>query len=154
VSRLEAHGLAVELVRGWEAEIGVRPQPAAKPGGRAESTQPVLHAANFALPVTRGEFGAGAVELMRMGHSFLALVEFGPAAVGSPLFDHPRPAGLRAADFAPENLQITLTGQAGCQRFFTTGGRAFCLYAVVTNSLLVTRVDQVWSTVAITPVGR
>jgi hypothetical protein len=151
MSRLEAHGLAVDLVRGWEAEIGVRPQPAAKPGGRAETSQPVLHAANFALPVERGEFGAGAVELMRSGHSFLALVEFDPAAAATPLFDHPRPARLRSADFAAENLQITLTGQAGCQRFFTTGGRAFCLYAVVTNALLVARVDQVWSTVAITP---
>jgi hypothetical protein len=151
VSRLEAHGLAVELVRGWEAEIGVRPQPAAKPGEPAVSARPVLHAANFALPVQRGEFGAGAVELMRAGHSFLALVEFSPDAAGSPLFDHPRPAGLRAADFAPENLQITLTGQAGCQRFFTTGGRPFCLYTVVTNPLLVARVDHVWSTVAITP---
>ena len=153
MSRLEAHGLAVDLVRGWEAEIGVRTLPATKPGARAERAQPVLHAANFALPVQRGEFGAGAVELMRAGHSFLALVEFGPEAAGSPLFEHPRPAGLRAADFAPEHLQITLTGQAGCQRFFTNGGRAFCLYAVVTTSLLVARVDQVWSTVSITPGG-
>jgi hypothetical protein len=40
----------------------------------------------------------------------------------------PRP---ELADFAPNALQRRLPGQLGVQRFFTSNGRAFCLYVVL-----------------------
>ncbi|HEY4376463.1 MAG TPA: hypothetical protein VGM93_04870, partial [Acidimicrobiales bacterium] len=41
------------------------------------------------------------------------------------------PTQLRPAMFSPSALQRTLPGQAGCQVFFTTAGRAFCCYVVL-----------------------
>jgi hypothetical protein len=163
MTRVQAMGLAIELVRGWEAEIGPgAPAPGGagvSAAGAAASAPPgppaVLHAANFALPAGRSEYGAGAVEVMRVGHAFVALIEMGPHSLGTPLFDHPRPSGLVLADLADGQLQRPLPGQVGCQRFFTEGGRAFSLYVVlcgaVVNPLLLPRVNQVIGTITIDP---
>jgi hypothetical protein len=119
--------LRVDLPQRWEARVYLR-DGAASAG---ESVHPVVHLGNFALPPRRGDYGSGAVELMRAGHAFLALVEFGDSEVGTPLFGAqgmPRP---KLADFAPNALQRKLPGQLGVQRFFTENGRAFCLYVVL-----------------------
>jgi hypothetical protein len=122
-----AHGLRVRLPDRWEARLFLRDATA----DADESVNPVLHVANFPLPPRRGDFGSGAVEVMGAGHAFIALLEYGAAEAGTPLFAArglPRPA-LR--DFAPNALQRPLRGQLGCQRFFTERGRAFCLYVVL-----------------------
>lgn len=154
MTRLTAAGLAIEVVRGWEAEISTSPQDGASAAGDAYE-HPVLHAANFALPVQRGEFGAGAVELMGPRDLFVALVEFGREAAGTPLFAHPRPGGLAVGDLRPDRLQLARPGQAACQRFFTDGGRAFCLYTVVGSEALrpalVPRLNHVTAAIEITP---
>jgi hypothetical protein len=92
----------------------------------------VLHAASFALPNEAGDFGGGAVELMRSSDVFIAVVDYGAEAAGTALFSRqgiPRP--VATDQFDPNALQRTLPGQSGVQRFFTTAGRGFCLYVVL-----------------------
>src|SRR5581483_222451 len=90
-------GLAAKLPLGWEARIFKRAPEAA-----AESTNPVLHAASFALPADRGDFA-------RQG----------------------LPRSVDRSQFSPTTLQRMIPGQAGAQLFFSDRGRAFCLYVVL-----------------------
>lgn len=125
--RLSHLGLGVDLPAGWDGRIYRR-----TPAATGEVTHPVLHAANFALPEERGDFGSGAVDLMRAQHAFVALVEYDAESARTPLFARPGfPLRLTADAFAPNQLQRALPGQAGVQRFFSERGRAFCLYVVV-----------------------
>ena len=144
--RLSAHGITTELPAGWEGRITRRRRqaPATASAGPAtaaaragaigspdEIPEPVVHLANFALPEDRGDFGSGAVDVMGSGHVFVSLFEFGPESVGQALFASQGIPTLRPRMFAASALQKTITGQAGCQRFFTHNGRAFCLYVVL-----------------------
>jgi hypothetical protein len=118
--------------------------------------RPVLQFANFPLPVERGDFGDGAVELMGPRNVFVALFEHGPESVGTNLFATPRaPWPLSAGDFGPNRLQRPLPGQVGAQWFFTTAGRAFCLYVVLGSStlrsVLLRQVNHVLASVRIVP---
>jgi hypothetical protein len=159
---LTGYGITTTLLPGWEGrimkraepELGqangpdprlVTPPPADPPppgsGGLAanggdtalpERTYPIVHLANFALPDDRGDFGSGAVELMRDHNLFIALFEYGPESVGQPMFDtQGLPRSLRPEQFAPNALQRTISGQSGLQVFFTEGNRAFCLFVAL-----------------------
>jgi hypothetical protein len=140
---VSGHGLRVSPPDRWELRLYLRDRPEdtdverfarwrhpAAYGHPGESTNPVLHLANFALPAGRGDFGTGAVERMGPAHAFVALLEYDREEAGRPLFAGARPE-LRVDDFAANALQRRLPGQLGCQRFFTERGRAFCLYAVL-----------------------
>ncbi len=122
--RVTGHGLSIDAPPGWEARIF-----------RRDSAAPVLHVATFALLEKDGDFGAAATGRMRPDDAYAALVEYRSDAVVRPgigLFSAMRrPATLKAHDFGPAQLQVTRAGQLGCQRFFTDGGRPFCLYAVI-----------------------
>ena len=134
MSRLAAHGVSVDVPAGWEAELSTQPDPAElDPGLDASDTSlVVVHAANFSLPTERGDYGSGAVEVMDRNGIFAALVEFEGASVTSKLFAQEGfPTRLSPADFAPDQLHLSLPGQAGLQQFFHVGSRAFCLYAVI-----------------------
>ncbi|MDP9073463.1 MAG: hypothetical protein M3N98_04660 [Actinomycetota bacterium] len=133
--KITAHGLSIEPPTGWDARIR-------KLSHDLEvivtsllwdlSAHPVLHAADFALPEERGDFGSGVVEHLRPWQAFLALVEYSPANAGTALFSSAGPPRQISADaFSPQQLQRTIRGQAGVQRFFSTQGRAFCLYVVI-----------------------
>jgi hypothetical protein len=126
MTALAAYGLSMALPAGWEAVIYCRPPTV------AGTTHPVLHAATFALPVQRGDFGGGAVELMGSGDAMFILLEYHPDSAGTALF---APSGLPRAlspdAFSPACLQRGIPGQAGVQLFFNQNGRAFCLYAVL-----------------------
>jgi len=124
--KVAAHRLAVDTPRGWDAHIYRRDQSEV-----GEQSYPVMHAANFALPSIRGDFGSGAVDRMRRDNVLVVLLEFDPPSVQTALFANrgvPRP---RADDFHPAQLQRVLPGQSGAQWFFNTGNRAFCLYVVL-----------------------
>jgi hypothetical protein len=148
MARIEAYGLAAKPPAGWDAQIYVRPlaavpgapsHPPSNPAGpdllaatTAGVTRPIAHLANFPLAPDRADFGGGAVETMESGAVFIALIELDPADVTKPLFaGKPIPWPLSADDFSPEQLQRAFDGQAGCQRFFTQKGRAFCVYVVI-----------------------
>jgi hypothetical protein len=125
--RLARHGLGVDVPRGWDARIYRR--EAAEPGS---TTRSIMHAATFALPEEREDFGGGAVELMREQDVLVMLVEYDPAAATTPLFAREgMPRELPPSVFGATRLQRALPGQAGTQIFFNEGGRAFCLYVVI-----------------------
>jgi hypothetical protein len=111
--QIAAMGMAVTAPPGWEAAIYRRQAV------HGAITYPVMHAATIALPASRADYGGG-------------LLEFGPEAASTPLFSALRSVpGLTPDAFRPQQLQRTIRGQAGVQRFFSVGGRAFCLYAVL-----------------------
>jgi hypothetical protein len=122
--KIQRDGIAVEAPPGWEAAITGE-------AGKAERL-PVAHLATIALGPDRGDFGSGAVEDLGPDDAFVALVEYGPECAGTELFSREGlPRRLRASAFNRRALQRTLDGQAGQQLFFSTGGRAFCLYVVL-----------------------
>lgn len=143
--RMDAHGVAVELPAGWEGEIYRRGGDAlqgfgtgwTRPGEEdrslslGETSRSVTHLANFPLPPGRGDYGSGAVEVMRSGDVLVVLFEFEPSSRSQALFSHAGIPVVDAADFDPHQLQRTLLGQAGVQYFFHEAGRAFCLYVVL-----------------------
>jgi hypothetical protein len=148
---LAAHGIALTLPDRWEGRLYLREDD--------ELANPILHAANFALPAARGDFGSGAVDLMGEQHVFVSLFEYGSEEAGRPLFAARGFPRLTVDDFAPNQLQRRLPGQLGCQRFFTDRGRAFCLYVVLGSQrhaaslipevhelLARVRVEQRWQT--------
>ena len=115
---------------------------------------PAVHLGNFPLPPERGDFGSGAVEIMLPSNAFLALVEYGPECVDTPLFERAElPRDLRPEWFDPRGLQRQLPGQAGYQTFFTYRDRAFCLYVVLGEraraATLVSDVNRVLDSIAI-----
>lgn len=123
---LEAHGMRVRLPRGWSGRLFKRAA-----GGAT------LHAGNFQLPLDDGEFGDRSTSLMPAGACFLALTEYLPGAglePGKGLFASRRiPTVLDPTSFSLRGLAHPRPGQAGTQHFFTSAGRPFCLYVVVSG---------------------
>ena len=130
MTRLAAHGLALEVPRGWEGRIVRRAT-----SHPAERSHPVVHVASFPLPEERGDFGVGVTELMRSGDVFVTLFEYGPESLGKPLFAAEGLPHLTPELFSARRLQRTMPGQVGCQLFFTAMQRPFCLYVVVAGRL-------------------
>jgi hypothetical protein len=122
---MRAHGLTIETPPAWDVRVYRRAEAA------PDRTYPVVHAANFALPSRRGDFGSGAVELMGPGNVFVVLFEYDEEAAGTALFSRRGMPTAHPADFSPRALQRTLRGQSGVQYFFNETGRAFCLYIVL-----------------------
>lgn len=124
--RLAANGVEIVVRDGWEAEFSELRAGAGTP------PRSLVHLANFSLPVERGDYGSGAVEAMDAGGILIILMEFDPTSARSAMFSGTGvPVALAATDFSPEALQRRLAGQAGAQRFFRRGERAFGLYVVL-----------------------
>lgn len=156
--KLSAHGIETDLPPGWEGRIALKSAPTGAKvavGHAGETMHPVVHLANFALPEQRGDFGSGAVDLMGADHALVVLFEYGPECVGTPLFARKGlPTRLTPGMFSASALQRTIAGQAGCQVFFSTADRAFCLYAVLGRQSAATRVlPGVNATLAATRIG-
>ena len=155
--RISAHGLTLDVPEGWEGRIRRQQLPSgAATSERAEfRAHPVLHASDFPLPEERGDFGSGAVESMQSGHAFLALVEYHSSSAGTALFRSGvgMPRELTTEDFSARQLQRTIPGQGGTQRFFVVDGRAFCLYVVLGSmaerARVVPRVNAVLGAITI-----
>jgi len=178
MSELTGSGLAVTLPAGWEGEIFSRASADAgrtlrSPDGAAslgtddgefddggyddiEVARNVVHLANFALPVERGDFGSGAVELMNSGALLVILFEHGPESVDTALFARSEVPRLDPSEFDPQQMQRTLAGQSGRQIFFNVSGRAFCLYVVLGShrrrNVLVPLVNEILASLVIKPV--
>lgn len=121
---LEAHGIGASLPTGWSGRVFARSPRAA-----------TLHAGDFQLPLTDGEFGPASTAEMPPVGSFLGLTEYEPGGglrPGSGLF---RARGVRLpldpSSFSSAGLAHPRQGQLGMQHFFTASGRPFCLYVVV-----------------------
>jgi hypothetical protein len=150
MTHLAAHGVGLEVPRGWEGRIVRR--AAVNP---AERSRAVVHVASFPLPEERGDFGVGVTELMRSGDVFVTLFEYGPESLGTPLFAATGMPRLAVDMFASRRLQRMLPGQVGCQLFFTTNRRPFCLYVVVAGRLhlspAISQVNPMLETLALSP---
>lgn len=137
MTQLEAEGLALQVPSGWEGRIAGRPvpvdptSPAASAAAEAGQRTAVLHAASFPLPAGVGDFGGGAVDVMRASDVFVALFEYGPESIGTAMFAAQGVPRLRIDDPHPMVLRKLIDGQSGIQRFFTAAGRPFCLYVVL-----------------------
>ena len=118
--RLAAHGIALDLPQGWDGRIWAR-----------EGGGPVVHAANIPLPPSDGDFATLATQSLPADGVVVVLVDFGTAAAGTPLYANPAPARIDAGELRPQTLLRRRPGQRGVQRFFTSSGRAMCLYVVV-----------------------
>lgn len=156
MAQITDQGVSFELPPGWEAEF-IRRAPDLAPLGTStpEETYAVVHIANWPMPTERGDFGSGAVEVMRSGDVLVILAEYGPENLGTALFKRVGvPWPLEPADFDQNRLQRPLPGQGGLQQFFTEENRAFCLYVVLGNlgeaTELVTTVNALLETVIIT----
>lgn len=140
---LSANGVGADVRDGWEVEFA---ELDGRPGSPKRS---LVHLANFALPVERGDYGSGAVEIMDGGGILMVLMEFDATSGQTPMFSGTEvPTALTTDDFSAAALQRRLPGQAGAQRFFRVAGgsRAFGLYVVLGSlrsaSLLVPEVNR------------
>jgi hypothetical protein len=150
MTTIGAHGIVAPLPEGFEGRIFVRPAP---PGA---TTYPVAQFATFPIPDDVGDFGSGAVNLMRPDDVYATLFEYGPESVGTALFaQQGRPQDLRPRDFSTILLRRGIAGQSGTQWFFTESGRPFSFYAVLGNHalrrVLVPRVNDLLSRLTISP---
>ncbi len=159
--QLSSHGLGLTVPGRWEAAIGrgrnvdtdaiIRHR---RTTGTAPVTPPTLHLATFPLPADRDDYGTNLVGTMGVGNAFVALLEFGPAEVGTALFAQDGvPRRLNPGDLSAKTLQRSLPGHLGFQAFATEAGRAFALYVVVNGpqhrTRLVADVNAALSTLTI-----
>ena len=147
-AQISAMGLAVTPPPGWDATIYRRP------ASSGTVTYPILHAATLALPAERGDYGSGLVELLGPSDVFVSILDFGPDAAETPLFRALSAVPVLTPDaYRPRQLQRTVLGQAGVQRFFSAAGRGFCLYSVIGSManrvMLTSRANQVLGTVRV-----
>ncbi|HEY2771173.1 MAG TPA: hypothetical protein VGI87_11410 [Solirubrobacteraceae bacterium] len=144
---LEAHGLRVELPRGWSGRIFARDDGIA-----------TLHAGSFPVSLHDGDFGEHSTALMPDGGSFFALTEYRPGGGLEPgvgLFaPNGPPRQLDPSRFSVRGLAHPRPGQLGTQHFFTAHGRPLCLYVVISGGRMGRRsqlaaLDHVLGTVQI-----
>lgn len=133
---LRYRGISVELPQGWDGAIQDRPMPprdlVVGSGPSSDGSHMVVHVANFALPAQRGDFGSGAVEIMRSEHLLIVVFDYGSEAADTVLFEYEGlPVPLDPESFDPNMMQRPLKGQSGLQRFFTFGSRGYCLYVAL-----------------------
>jgi hypothetical protein len=121
---LAAHGIRIELPRGWSGRVFSRQAGVA-----------TLHVANYPLALSDGEFGDRSTASMRPGACFVAMTEYrsgGGLQPGAGLFSTRRLAlPLDPTSFSVRALAHPRPGQAGTQRFLTLAERPFCLYVVL-----------------------
>jgi hypothetical protein len=111
--------------RGWSVRVGLR---AADEG---EASNHVLHAATIPMTTQHSDYGSDIAERLGVDDALVVLLEFSAPAARTALFAAQGLPLPTAAQFGPQQLQRTLAGQSGYQRFFTTDARPFCLYVVL-----------------------
>lgn len=159
--QLDAHGISVDVPRGWDAHIYRRPMPTAGAAlnalgqiGEEATRHVVAHISTFPLPEDRGDYGGGAVERMGPADALIVLFEYHEDSTKTALFAATGvPWPLDPGQFDAQQMQRPLPGQGGLQRFFQVDGRAFCLYvalgALANRAALVENVNDVLSTIDI-----
>ena len=147
---LSAFGFEVAVPGGWDIRVGVAPA-----GPHGASNFPIVHAANFALPARRQDFGGEVVAAMAGDQVFVALLGYGPGGGHGLFAPVGLPQPLDADWFDPWQMQRPVPGRAGVQRFFTAQQKKFCLYAVVGSyaqrSSLVAGINRYLAGVTIHP---
>ena len=150
--RLTGSRFTIDLPIGWEGQVDDGLQLLAD--GAVRPT--VAHLANFPLPPGRGDFGGGAIQVMRPGDALIVLFEYGPESAGTALFaSEGIPRYVRSKDFDRDVLHMSVSGMSGLQRFFTVNGRPFCLYVVVGSHIdradVLPQINSVLATLEVDP---
>ena len=139
------YGLRAAAPQGWQVSVTRRPGAEPAPSGvvtrggapdapeatRADVTRAVLHACTRSMPADRGDFGSNVVDLLGPDDVFVALVDYGTEVADQGLFENQGMPRLAPSQFGPNRLQRPLPGMSASQHFFSSGGRAFCLFTVV-----------------------
>ncbi|TPG17141.1 hypothetical protein [Pedococcus bigeumensis] len=140
------YGLRAAAPQGWQVSVTRRPgaepaaptgvvirgaAPHAAEGPQADVTRAVLHACTRPMPADRGDFGSNVVDLLGPDDIFVALVDYGTEVADQGLFENQGMPRLAPSQFGPNRLQRPLPGMSASQHFFSSGGRAFCLFTVV-----------------------
>jgi hypothetical protein len=139
MTRFDGFGLSADLPKGWSAvvrrgpDLGPASRGTAGTGGIAtvERSMPVLHASTRPLLPDTGDFGSGMWEALGPDDVFVALVEYGTEVANQGLFETQGMPRLAPSAFAPNRMPRYIPGRSASQRFFSTGGRAFCLFTVI-----------------------
>lgn len=151
--KISSTDITIDVPAGWDAELYQREPDTFALLETQEVTHSVVHLANFALPIERGDFGSGAVEIMRNEHVLVVLFEYGSDSLGTALFSSAGIPTVATQDFGSQKMQRTLPGQSGVQYFFTEADRPFCLYVVLgahtRRAEMVPLVNDLLSTVVI-----
>jgi hypothetical protein len=124
---LEAHGVRIELPRGWSGRLFERDGAVG------------VHAGDYWLELgDKSTFGDESTARIPAGGAFVALVEYLPGnglAPGRGLFAARRLSlPLDPTAFSDRRLAHPRPGQVGAQHFFTTAGRPFCAYVVLAGN--------------------
>jgi hypothetical protein len=138
MTRLSSRGIAITVPRGWEGRIFV---PDLAPPA---INLPILHLTDTVLTTERSSYAPELAARAGGAGILVALLEFDHRLADVGLYE---PQGLRlplARDrFHQKALQFPSRVQEGHQRFFSEGGRAFCLYVVLgTGPGVDRRLDQ------------
>lgn len=123
----ESDGLRIELPASWDARVLSR-----------SAHLRAFQAGSFPLEPDDDELGAQSTALMDAGDCFVGLVEYLPGSgvpPGQAPFHPPRiDLPLDPTRFSPRALAHEQPDQAGWQQCFTTSGRPFGLYLVISGS--------------------
>jgi len=126
VTRLASHGIAIEVPKGWEGRIFV---PDLDPPA---INLPILHLTDTVLTLERSSYAPELAARAGGTGTLVALLEFDHTLADVGLY---APQGLHLPlsreRFHQKALQFPSRVQEGHQRFFSQGGRAFCLYVVL-----------------------
>jgi hypothetical protein len=126
MTKLERHGISIDIPRGWEGRIFVPdlPPPAIN--------LPIMHVTDTVLTHERSSYAPELASRFGGTGALIALLEFEGKLADKGLY---APQGLdlplRAERLNPNALQFPIPDQAGHQYFFSARGRAFCLYVVM-----------------------
>lgn len=145
---MTAHGLDADIPPGWFGRIY---WPSVE--DPLEESYPNMHIANFPLPEDDGDFGSAAAATMQPTGVFLAVLEYSPRLAGDGVFAAAIPRTLAPNEFSNNAMPHALPNISAVQKFFSTQGRAFCLYAVVGSDVrrptLVTALNAVLATLRV-----
>jgi hypothetical protein len=139
VTRLASHGIAIDVLPGWEGRIFV---PDLAPPA---INLPILHLTDVVLTQERSSYAPELAARAGGSGTLVALLEFDHALANVGLYERKGlHLPLTRERFHHRALQFPSRVQEGHQRFFSEGGRAFCLYVVLgTGRGVDTRLAQV-----------
>jgi hypothetical protein len=123
---LSGHGLTIDVPPGWEGRIFT---PDLAPPA---VNLPILHLTDTILSMQASTYAPELAARAGPAGALVALVEFEDRLADRGLYAAQGLAlPLRRDRFDPHALQLPDPFQEGHQRFFSQGGRAFCLYVVL-----------------------
>jgi hypothetical protein len=145
---VSGYGISLSAPAGWDSIIYQR--DAANEG----STLPVLQASTMSLgSLPLSDFGTDVYPLLGDTDIFFALIEYAYDPNATVFTTATSIPSFATTDFSPTAFPRLSPPKVACQAFFSTAGRAFCLYVVLGNpqnaDSLVSELNSLMSTLVI-----